>query len=291
VAYPHNNRQEIKEMITQMENAQSQTPDLVAIKGRQQQTWASGDFDRVAATITITGELLCEAVDIHPGQKVLDVATGSGNTAIAAARRFADAVGVDYVPSLLDRARERAASERLNIAFSEGDAENIPFPDASFDVVLSTFGSMFAPDQEKAASELLRVCKPGGKIGMANWTPEGFIGELFRINARYVPPPPGVRPPVLWGREERLRELFGDGISSLQVTRRTFQFRYMSADHWIDFWRTYYGPTFKTFAALDEASQKSLADAMRELVGKYNRSGDDTMVVPSEYLEVVATRR
>ena len=278
-------------MIAQTQMAQNPMPGLAAIKGRQQQTWASGDFDRIAATITITGELLCEAVDLHPGQKVLDVATGSGNTAIAAARRFADAAGVDYVSSLLDRARERAASERLNIAFSEGDAENIPFPNASFDVILSTFGSMFAPDQEKAASELLRVCRSGGKIGMANWTPEGFIGELFRINARYVPPPAGLKPPVLWGKEERLRELFGNAISSLQVTRRTFQFRYPSADHWIDFWRTYYGPTFKTFATLDGASQAALARDMRELVGRYNRSGDDTMVVPSEYLEVVATRR
>jgi ubiquinone/menaquinone biosynthesis C-methylase UbiE len=278
-------------MIIQTQSALNQTPDLAAIKGRQQQTWASGDFDRIAATITITGELLCEAVDVHPGQKVLDVATGSGNTAIAAARRFADAAGVDYVPALLDRARERAASERLQIDFRQGDAENIPFPDACFDVVLSTFGSMFAPDQEKAASELLRVCKPGGKIGMANWTPEGFIGELFRINARYVPPPAGLKPPVLWGNEERLRELFGDDLASLHITRRTFRFRYMSADHWIDFWRTYYGPTFKTFAALDEASQDALARDMRDLVAKYNRSGDGTMVVPSEYLEVVATRR
>jgi ubiquinone/menaquinone biosynthesis C-methylase UbiE len=280
-------------MITQTQTVQNQpqTPDLAAIKGRQQQTWASGDFDRIAATITMTGELLCEAVDVQPGQSVLDVATGSGNTAIAAARRFAHAAGVDYVPALVARGQERAACEKLTIDFKEGDAENIPYPDASFDAVLSTFGAMFAPNQERAASELLRVCKPGGKIGMANWTPEGFIGELFRVNARYVPPPAGLKPPVLWGKEERLRELFGDGISSLQVTRRTFQFRYMSADHWIDFWRTYYGPTFKTFAALDEASQDALAQDLRELVARYNRSGNGTMVVPSEYLEVVATKR
>jgi ubiquinone/menaquinone biosynthesis C-methylase UbiE len=270
---------------------QNQTQDLAAIKGRQQQTWASGDFDRIATTITITGELLCEAVGVQPGQKVLDVATGSGNTAIAAAKRFAETSGADYVPDLVERARERAASERLDIDFREGDAEDLPYPNASFDVVLTTFGSMFAPNQEKAASELLRVCKPGGKIGMANWTPEGFIGELFRINGRYAPPPAGLKPPVLWGKEERLRELFGDDITSLQVTRRTFNFRYMSADHWIDFWRTYYGPTFKTFAALDKASQEALSHDLRELVARYNRSGDDTMVVPSEYLEVVAVRR
>jgi ubiquinone/menaquinone biosynthesis C-methylase UbiE len=278
-------------MDTQIQPAQGQTPDLAAIKGRQQQTWSSGDFDKIAMTLTITGELLCEAVDIHPGQKVLDVATGSGNTAIAAARRFAEVSGADYVPALVERARERAACERLEIDFRDGDAENLPYPDASFDVVLTTFGSMFAPDQEKAASELLRVCRPGGKIGMANGTPEGFIGELFRINGRYVTPPAGLKPPTLWGKVERLHELFSDGISSLQVTRRTFNFRYTSADHWIEFWRTYYGPTFKTFAALDALSQEALAHDMRELVAKYNRSVDDTMVVPSEYLEVVATRR
>lgn len=270
---------------------QSQTPDLTAIKGRQQQTWASGDFDRVAATITIVGELLCEAVDVHPGQKVLDVATGSGNTAIAAARRFCDSTGVDYVPALLERGRARAATERLEINFTEGDAEDIPLPDASFDVVLTTFGSMFAPNQEKAASELLRVCNSGGKIGMANWTPDGFIGQLFRVNGRHVPPPAGVKPPTLWGTEERLRELFGDRVSSLTVNRRHFVFRYLSADHWIEFWRDYYGPTLKAFAALDEAGKAALAQDMRELVGRFNRSGNETMIVPSEYLEVVAVKR
>jgi ubiquinone/menaquinone biosynthesis C-methylase UbiE len=245
----------------------------------------------VAATITAVGEILCEAVDVMPGQKVLDVATGSGNTAIAAARRFCDSTGVDYVPALLERARTRAAAEMLDIRFTDGDAENIPLPDASFDVVLSTFGTMFAPNQEKAASELLRVCKPGGKIGMANWTPEGFIGELFRVNGRHVPPPAGVKPPTLWGSEERLRELFGDSISSLTVTRRDFVFRYLSADHWIEFWRNYYGPTLKSFAALDAAGQEALAQDMRELAARYNRSGNETMIVPAQYLEVIAVKR
>lgn len=268
-----------------------QTPDLTVIKGRQQQTWASGDFDRVAVTIPIVGELLCEAVAVRPGQKVLDVATGSGNTAIAAARRFCESTGVDYVPALLERGRARAASERLEINFAEGDAENIPFPDASFDVVLSTFGSMFAPNQERAAGELLRVCRSGGMIGMANWTPGGFIGELFRVNDRHVPPPPDVKPPTLWGTEETLRELFRDSVSSLTVNRRTFTFRYLSADHWIEFWRDFYGPTLKTFAALDEAAKAALVQDMRELVGRFNQSGDETMIVPSEYLEVVAIKR
>src|SRR6476646_6190763 len=186
------------------------TPDFGAIKQRQQQTWNSGDFDRIAVQIMITGELLCEAIDIHPGQSVLDVACGSGNAAISAARRYGKVTGVDYVPALLERARERAAFEQLEATFVEGDAENIPISDGSFDVVLSTVGSMFAPNQEKAASELVRVCRPGGKIGLVNWTPTGFIGEMFRIILRLLPPPAGIKPPPMWGTEERLRELFGD---------------------------------------------------------------------------------
>ncbi len=236
-------------------------------------------------------ELLCEAVDLRPGQKVLDVATGSGNTAIAAARRWCDATGIDYVPALLERGRDRASAERLDVTFEEGDAEAIPFPDASFDVVLSTLGSMFAPNQEKAAHELLRVCRSGGKIGMANWTPDSFVGEMFKINGRFVPPPPGLKPPPLWGTEQRLRELFGEEIAELTTVQRDFTFRYRSADHWIDFFRAYYGPTLKAFDALDGTRQEELAHDLRELVQRRNRSTDSTMVVPSAYLEVVAVKK
>lgn len=265
--------------------------DLAAVKRRQQQTWASGDFAMVATTNTIVGELLCEAVDLHAGQKVLDVATGSGNTALAAARRWCEVTGIDYVPALLERGRERATAERLRLAFQEGDAESIPFPDVEFDAVLSTFGAMFAPDQEKTARELLRVCRPGGKIGMANWTPDGVIGQLFSVTGKYMPPPAGVRPPALWGTEERLRELFGSSIGSLRVTRREFVFRYHSAQHWLEYFRTYYGPTLKAFETLDPGGQEALARDLLDLWNRHNRSYDDTLAAPGAYLEVVATKK
>ncbi len=264
--------------------------DLSAIKSRQQQTWASGDYAVVGSTLVILGELLCEAVDLRAGQKVLDVATGSGNAALSAARRFCEVTGVDYVPALLERGRELATAERLEVTFVEGDAEDIPFPDASFDVVLSILGSMFAPDQEKAARELLRVCRPGGKIGMVNWTPDGFIGQMFRVTSRYAPPPPGLKPPVLWGTEERLRELFGEGVTSVRAERRGFVFRYRSFDHWLEVFRGYYGPMLKAFQSLDSSQQEAYAADLRSLVAQFNRSGDETMVVPSEYLEIVAIR-
>lgn len=268
---------------------QAQTADLKAIKGKQQQTWASGDFATIGATLPIVSELLCEAVNLNAGERVLDVATGSGNTAIAAARRLCEVAGVDYVPALLARGRERAAAERMEIEFREGDAEAIPYADASFDAVLSTFGSMFAPDQEQTARELLRVTRPGGRIGMANWTPEGFIGEMFRATGRHVPPPAGLKPPVLWGTEARLQELFGDGIGSLAVTRRMFIFRYRSAEHWLEEFRTYYGPTLKAFESLDAAGQERLADDLIELARRHNRA-DGALAVPAEYAEVVVVK-
>lgn len=272
-------------------SAPAQQPDLRAIKARQQATWSSGDYARVGNTIVLPAELLCEAVDVRAGQRVLDVATGNGNAALAAARRFCDVAGVDYAPTLLADGRRRAETEGLPIDFHEGDAEALPFPDASFDVVLSTFGAMFAPDQAAVVRELLRVCRPGGKIGMANWTPEGYIGQLFRTMGRHVPPPPGLQPPTRWGDEAAVREIFGDEVSDLRMARQICVQRYPSTSYYIDFFSRYYGPTLKAFEALDSAGQERLAADLTALVNEHNRSGDETLVLHSEYLEIVATRR
>jgi SAM-dependent methyltransferase len=266
-------------------------PNLTAVKSRQQATWSSGDYAVIGTTLSITGELLCEAVDLRPDQRVLDVAAGNGNATVAAARRWANVTSTDYVPALLDRGRAKAAAERLPVTFQEADAENLPFADGSFDVVLSVFGVMFTPNQEQAAQELLRVCRPGGAIGLASWTPEGFIGQLFRTIGKHVPPPAGVKSPALWGTEGRLRELFANGISELKANRRTFVFRYRSPAHFIEVFRTYYGPMLKAFAALDEAGQAALTGDLTELLERFNRGAAGTLSVPSEYLEVVATRR
>jgi SAM-dependent methyltransferase len=266
-------------------------PDLATIKERQQLAWSSGDYAMFGAVLLIMSELLCEAVDLHPGQTVLDVATGSGNTALAAARRFGETTGIDYVPALLERGRERAAAERLVVAFQEGDAECIPFPDASFDVVLSTVGVMFAPDQEKAAAELLRVCRPEGKIGLANWTPDSFAGEQGSLFGEYLPFSPGLKPPVLWGTEERLRELLDGGARDLLIARRSFVFRYRSVPHYLEVLQTQLGPTLETFRALEPARRENLVGELVDLIRRFNRSDDGTMVVPSDYLEMVATRR
>jgi SAM-dependent methyltransferase len=261
--------------------------DLAAVKSRQQVTWSSGDYAVVGTTLQIVGESLCEAVDLRSGQRVLDVATGNGNAALAAARRYAEVIGVDYVPALLTRARERAEADRLPVQFREGDAEALPFADGSFDVVLSTFGVMFAPDQERAAAELLRVTRSGGRIGMANWTPESFIGALFRTISKHVPPAPGLRSPALWGSEPRLHELFGGRAASIRAERRSFAFRYLSAEHWVDVFRNYYGPVHKAFGALQPAGQQALTADLLELLRLHNRSADGALVVPSEYLEIV----
>ena len=265
-------------------------PDLDTVKTRQQGAWSSGDY-AIIGTTQIVGEVLCEALDLRAGQKVLDVAAGNGNVTLAAARRWCEVVSTDYVPALLERGRERATAERLAIEFRQADAEALPFADASFDVVVSTFGVMFTPNQDKAATELLRVCKRGGKIGLANWTPEGFIGQLFKTIGKHMPPPAGVKSPALWGTGAHITELFGAQTSSIQLERRNFVFRYRSAQHWLDVFKTYYGPVLKTFGALDPQAQAALTDDLFALIKRFDRSGDKTMVVPSEYLEVVVTRR
>jgi ubiquinone/menaquinone biosynthesis C-methylase UbiE len=267
------------------------TPDLDAVKRRQQQAWASGDFAVVASRIVLVAEHLCDTADLHAGWRVLDVATGSGNAAIAAARLGCAAVGVDYVPSLLERGRRRAAVEGLEVELLEGDAESLPFADASFDAVTSVFGSMFAPDHERAAAELLRVTRPGGTIALASWTPDGFIGELFRTVAAHVPPPAGVRSPMLWGTEGHLRRLLGEGIDSLEVAERSFTFRFPSAEELVSFFRQWYGPTLKAFAALERSAQEALERDLVALVRRFDRLGGDAVAIPSTYTEAVAITR
>jgi len=264
--------------------------DLAAVKAKQRAAWSSGDYSVVGTTLQIVGEALCEAVDLRSGARVLDVACGNGNAALAAARRFAKVTGVDYVPALLARAGARAAADGLTIELREGDAEALPFPDAAFDVVLSTFGVMFAPDQERAARELLRVCRHGGRIGLASWTPDGFVGQMFKVVGSHVPPPAGLRGPPLWGTEARLAELFGAEARELGTKRREFTFRYRSAAHWLEIFRTWYGPVQRAFAALDPEGQEALASDLTDLIERLNASGDGTMVVPSAYLEAVIAR-
>jgi len=269
---------------------QPQAPDLGAIKGRQQKAWSSGDYGKVGVTLVIMAENLCEAADLHSGQQVLDVATGNGNAALAAARRFCDVTGIDYVPMLLEEGRERAEAEGLHVDFREGDAENLSFDDASFDVVLSTLGVMFAPNQDRVASELLRVCRPGGKICLANWTPDGFIGHFFRTIGKHVPPPPLPNSPFRWGTDKGIHELLEDGVAELRAEQRSFAFRYRSAQHFVDYFKGYYGPSLKAFEALDAEGKEDLERDLIDLLGRFNTSGDDTVVVPSDYLEVVAVR-
>ncbi|WFU73727.1 MULTISPECIES: class I SAM-dependent methyltransferase [unclassified Bradyrhizobium] len=267
------------------------TPDLAAVKHRQHGAWSSGDYAVVGTTLQIVGEQLCEALDIRAGSKVLDVAAGNGNATLAAARRWCDVTSTDYVPALLKRGQERAAADHLTVEFREADAEALPFADNSYDVVLSTFGVMFTPDQDKAASELARVCKSGGKIGLANWTPQGFIGQLFKTIGKHVAPPAGVKSPALWGTPARLEEMFGSKASEIVAEPRMFVFRYRSPDHWLDVFKSFYGPMLKAFAALDESGQAALKRDLLALLGEFNHADDGTIVVHSEYLEAVITKR
>ena len=274
-------------------NVQTAIPTTInfdTIKSRQQAAWGSGDYALIGTTLQIVGEMLCEAVDLRSNQRVLDVAAGNGNATLAAARRFADVVSTDYVGSLLERGRERAKADRLPVTFQEADAEALPFADDSFDVVLSTFGVMFTPNQVQAASELIRVCRPGGKIGMANWTPDSFIGNLFKTIGKYVPPAPGMRSPALWGNKAHLDTLFGSK-ATVAAESKSFVFRYRSPDHWVDVFRSYYGPVVKAFAAIDPGPRQAMEVDLRALLAKFNVAEDGTLVVPSEYLEVVITKK
>ncbi|CAN5666148.1 class I SAM-dependent methyltransferase [soil metagenome] len=272
-------------------SGRSPATDQSLVKERQRRAWASGDYAVFGTALTIISELLCEAADLRPGERVLDVATGSGNAALAAARRYCVVTGADYVPALLEKGRERAAVEGLPVDFREGDAEELPFPDSSFDVVLSSVGAMFAPDQEKAASELARVCRAGGRICMANWSPGSFAGELGSLFGRYSPKVPGLLPPTLWGSEERLQELLGGEAESIMTTPRTFTFRYPSVGHYLEILREYLGPTRETFRSLGQEDRESLARDVEKLVESFNRSEDKTMIAPSEYLEVIVHLR
>lgn len=265
--------------------------DYESIKSRQQDTWASGDYAVIGTTLQIVGETLCEAVDVAAGQQVLDVAAGNGNASLAAARRGCRVTASDYVAPLLEGTVARAGSEGLTIETRQADAEALPFPDASFDVVLSTFGVMFSPDQERAATELLRVCRPGGRIGLANWTPTGFVGQMFKIVGRYAPPPAGVASPLAWGTEPRLAELFGGATTAVDAEPRHFVFRYRSAQHWLDTFRTYYGPMLRAFAAVeDDDARAALEHDLLDLADRCDTSATTALRLPSEYLEVVATK-
>jgi ubiquinone/menaquinone biosynthesis C-methylase UbiE len=267
------------------------TPNLVDIKARQQAAWSSGNYARVGSTLQIVGEQLCETLDLRSGQSVLDVAAGNGNASLAAARRWCEVTSTDYVPALLENGKARATANGMIITFKKADAEALPFADAQFDAVVSTFGVMFTPDQIKAAAEMRRVCRSRGKIGLANWTPQGFVGQMFKILESYLPPPAGVKSPALWGTRERLKELFGTGAVSIKAEPRNFMFRYRSPRHFIEVFKTYYGPMLKAFAALDSAKQTSLTNDLLNLIEPLNTADDGTMAVPSEYLEAVIVKK
>lgn len=267
------------------------TPDLKAIKAKQHAAWSSGDYAVIGATIQLVGERLAEAMDLHSGERVLDIAAGNGNITLAAARRWCDVTSTDYVDALLARGRKRAEAEGFEINFQIADAENLPFKDGSYDAVVSTFGAMFSPDQSSTASEMQRVCRSGGRIGLANWTPDGFIGQMFKTIGKYLPPPAGAKSPALWGTREWIEAAFGASAAKIVTEPRDHMFRFRSPQHFLDMFRDYYGPMLKAFEALDAAGKQGLAGDIIELIGRHNQSGDATMVVPGEYLEVVVTKR
>ncbi|MAZ17615.1 MAG: SAM-dependent methyltransferase [Ahrensia sp.] len=268
----------------------SATVDLAALKSKQQAAWSSGDYAVVGTTLQIVGEQLCESVDLRPGSKILDVAAGNGNATLAAARRFCEVTSTDYVDALLDKGRARAKAEHLEVTFAHADAESLPFADGTFDYVLSTFGVMFTPDHERAAAGMLRVCRSGGRIGLANWTPEGFVGQLFKTLGKHVPPAPGAQSPALWGTREHMNTLFGTKADTIRVVDRSFAFRYRSARHFIDVFRAYYGPVHKAFLALGSAEQAALDADLMALLEQFNEAVDGTLRVPSAYIDVIVTK-
>jgi SAM-dependent methyltransferase len=281
----------MNQITIQNPNTAQIAPDYAAIKAKQQTAWGSGDYAVIGSTLNIVGEQLAEAADINPGERVLDVAAGNGNATLAAARRFAEVTSTDYVGDLLEKGRVRTEAEGMRVAFRQADVDALPFDNGSFDAVVSTFGCMFAPNQAATASEMARVCRSGGRIAMANWTPDSFIGALFKVIGKHVPPPAGVQSPALWGSRERLEALFGPTAAKIEIETRAFNFRYHSVAHWLDLFRTYYGPTHKAFAALPEDGQKALAAEMTHLATEHNVSKNGWMVVPSAYAEVVITKR
>ena len=263
-------------------------PDFAAVTAGQRKTWARGDFNEIARQNVVMAEALCEAVDPRPGQRVLDVACGSGTAALVAERRYCEVTGIDYVPELIERAETRARANGQAVDFRVGDAQDLPFPDDSFDVVLSVYGVQFAPDQPRAASELLRVCRPGGTIGLAGPIPEGWSGDWFAAHAAYVPPPPGVDSPLRWGTDEGLEELLGTGTRSIESERRTALQYYRSVDHAVEVFGTYFGPTINALATLEPDDQERLLGDLREVFERYNRATDGTAVVENQYLQTIA---
>jgi SAM-dependent methyltransferase len=270
-------------------NAAAARPDYTTIKAKQQVAWGCGDYSAVGSTLQIVGEQLCEALDLRSGQTVLDVAAGNGNVSLAAARRFCEVTSTDYVPELLERGQNRATASGLDISFRQADAEALPFDDSQFDVVTSSFGVMFTPNQEQAAAELLRVTRAGGKIGLANWTPESFIGQLFKTIGKFVPPAAGLNSPALWGTRERLYEFFGDEAKAIGIEEKNYVWRYRSPKHWLEMWREVYGPLQKAFDALDADAKDQLSIDILALIDRFNVAADGTMVVPASYLEVVVS--
>lgn len=268
------------------------TPEMESLKTRLKATWMSGDYGHFATYLEPGALEFLSRIPIEPGLRVLDVACGAGQTAIPMSRAGAKVTGVDIATNLIEQARARAQAENLDTRFEEGDAEMLPYEDGSFDLVISLIGAMFAPRPELVAAELKRVCRPGGKIIMGNWTPTGFVGQMFKIHGKHVPPPALMAPPVKWGDEETVRERLSDGISHLKLSRRLYPFRYpFPPSEVVEFFRTYYGPSHKAFAALDTEKQSALRGELAQLWSEHNTATDGTTFIESEYLEVVAIRK